>query len=192
MRYLTVVFLMLFCTQSGASQTFELGGFLGGTNVIADVGKTTFINPNTLAFGGIFKWNRSQRHSFRFSTIIAKTQGNDTESKETRRQQRGYSFQNNIIEFSAGLEYTFWEFNLNSGAPAAAPYLYTGVTYFLNKATFSDGQGETTQYNQIGAFAIPMVLGYKATLSTKLIGAFEIGARYAFTDNIDGSNPTQG
>ena len=92
MRYLTVVFLMLFCTQSGASQTFELGGFLGGTNVIADVGKTTFINPNTLAFGGIFKWNRSQRHSFRFSTIIAKTQGNDTESKETRRQQRGYSF----------------------------------------------------------------------------------------------------
>ena len=192
MKYLTVVFLVLFCIQKGASQTFELGGFVGGANVIGDVGSTTYVNPNTLAFGGVFKWNRSQRHSFRFSAIIAKAEGNDADSKEGRRKQRGYSFQNNIKEFSAGLEYTFWEFNLNSGAPAAAPYLYTGITYFINQASLSDAQGDATQYNQTGAFAIPMVLGYKATLSTKLIGAFEIGARYAFTDNIDASNPSQG
>jgi hypothetical protein len=36
-----------------------------------------------------------------------------------------------------------------------------------------------------------MVIGYKATLSTKLIAAIEIGARYTFTDDIDGSNPIQ-
>ena len=54
MRYLTVVFLVLFCIQKGASQTFELGGFVGGVNVIGDVGSTTYVNPNTLAFGGIF------------------------------------------------------------------------------------------------------------------------------------------
>jgi hypothetical protein len=74
----------------------------------------------------------------------------------------------------------------------AAPYLYTGITYFLNQASLIDTQGDTTQYNQTGAFAIPMVLGYKATLSTKLIGAFEIGARYSFTDDIDASNPVLG
>ena len=51
MRYLTVVFLVLFCIQKGASQTFELGGFVGGVNVIGDVGSTTYVNPNTLAFG---------------------------------------------------------------------------------------------------------------------------------------------
>lgn len=191
MRYLIVVFLLLFCIQRGASQTFELGGFVGGANVIGDVGNTRYINPNTLAFGGIFKWNRSERHSFRFSAILAKAEGNDADSKEARRQQRGYSFQNNIKEFSAGLEYTFWEFNLNSGAPTSAPYLFTGITYFIHQTSFSNAQGFTTQYDQAGGFAIPMVLGYKATLSTKLIGAFEMGARYAFTDNIDGSNPTQ-
>lgn len=183
---------MVFCMQIASSQTYELGGFVGGTNVITDVGNTSYINPNSLAFGGIFKWNRSQRHSFRFSAIIANTQADDADSKESRRQQRGYSFENNIKEFSAGLEYTFWEFNLNTGAPVAAPYLYTGITYFLNQATFVDGQGGTTQFSQTGAFAIPMVLGYKATLSTKLIGALEIGARYTFTDNIDGSNPSDG
>jgi len=189
MRYLTVVFLMLFSLHKGASQTFELGGFVGGANVIGDVGSTTYVNPNSLAFGGIFKWNRSERHSFRFSAILAKAEGNDADSKESRRKQRGYSFQNNIKEFSAGLEYTFWEFNLNSGAPTSAPYLYTGITYFLYEASYISGSGVYTEYDQAGAFAIPMVLGYKATLSTKLIGAFEIGARYSFTDDIDASNP---
>jgi hypothetical protein len=178
--------------HKGASQTFELGGFVGGANVIGDVGSTTYVNPNTLAFGGIFKWNRSERHSFRFSAILAKAEGNDAESKESRRKQRGYSFQNNIKEFSAGLEYTFWEFNLNSGAPTSAPYRYTGITYFLYEASYTSGAGVYTEYDQAGAFAIPMVLGYKATLSTKLIGAFEIGARYSFTDDIDASNPVLG
>ena len=112
--------------------------------------------------------------------------------KKARRKQRGYSFQNNIKEFSAGLEYTFWEFNLNSGAPARSALSVYRNHLFFNQGLFSDWQGDTTQYNQTGAFAIPMVLGYKATLSTKLIGAFEIGARYAFTDNIDASNPSQG
>jgi hypothetical protein len=178
--------------HKGTSQTFELGGFVGGANVIGDLGSTTYVNPNTLAFGGIFKWNRSERHSFRFSAILAKAEGNDAESKESRRKQRGYSFQNNIKEFSAGLEYTFWEFNLNSGAPTSAPYMYTGITYFLYEASYTSGAGVYTEYDQAGAFAIPMVLGYKATLSTKLIGAFEIGARYSFTDDIDASNPVLG
>ncbi len=37
-----------------------------------------------------------------------------------------------------------------------------------------------------------MVVGYKATVGTKFIVAFEIGARYTFTDNLDGSNPNIG
>ena len=192
MKYLTAIFLILFYFQTATSQTYELGGFIGGANVIGDVGNTAYINPNTVAFGGVFKWNRSERHSFRFSAIVAKAEGNDADSKEGRRQQRGYSFKNNIKEFSAGLEYTFWEFNLNSGAPAAAPYLYTGVSYFLYEASYIDTTGSYKDYDQAGAIAIPMVIGYKTILGTKLIGAIEIGARYSFTDDIDGSNPTQG
>jgi hypothetical protein len=191
MRYLTAIFLMLFCLQAGTSQTYELGGFIGGANVIGDVGNTTYINPNTLAIGAIFKWNRSERHSFRFSAIVAKAEGNDLDSDEERRQKRGYSFQNNIKELSVGMEYTFWEFNLNSGNPAAAPYLYTGLSYFLYEASYINATGTYRDYEQAGSLAIPMVLGYKATISTKLIVALEIGARYSFTDDIDGSNPVQ-
>ncbi len=35
-----------------------------------------------------------------------------------------------------------------------------------------------------------MTVGYKSTLGSKFVIAAEIGARYTFTDNLDGSNPS--
>ncbi|GER60991.1 DUF6089 family protein [Patiriisocius marinus] len=190
MKYFVTLLIILTSSFIAQSQTYEIGGFVGGANVIGDVGNTAYINPNTLAVGGIFKWNRSERHSFRFSAIVAQIEGDDNESSETRRQQRGYSYENTISELSVGMEYTFWEFNLNSGNPVSAPYLYTGITYFFYDDAFVTNDGITTRYKQsAGAFAIPIVLGYKTTLGTNFMGAIEIGARYAFTDNIDASNP---
>ena len=40
-----------------------------------------------------------------------------------------------------------------------------------------------------GALAIPIVLGVKAKLNRRFIIGLEAGARYTFTDNLDGSNP---
>ena len=37
-----------------------------------------------------------------------------------------------------------------------------------------------------------MVIGYKATIAKQLILAFEIGARYTFSDELDGSVPDSG
>ncbi|MFT7395360.1 MAG: hypothetical protein ACI96G_000085, partial [Flavobacterium sp.] len=35
----------------------------------------------------------------------------------------------------------------------------------------------------------PMILGIKSNITPSLIVALEMGARYTFTDNLDGSNP---
>ncbi len=174
------------------SQTYEIGGFLGGANYIGDIGKTTYISPKTPVFGALFKWNRSARHSFRGSILFGKIEGNDLDSNESRRKERGYSFKNNIMEISAGLEFTFWEFNLYSGKPASVPYLYTGLTYFWYNALYKPTNDDITDYDGASSIAIPIVLGYKASLGTKFVFAAEIGARYTFTDNLDGSNPTKG
>ncbi|MGK0378520.1 MAG: hypothetical protein ACJA1Z_002335 [Patiriisocius sp.] len=190
MRYLSFLIVVLFCCTSTDAQTYEIGGFIGGSNLIGDVGNSAYINPNALAIGGIFRWNRSERHSFRFSAIIAKLEGDDANSGEQRRQERDYSFENRISELSVGMEYTFWEFNLNSGNPASAPYIYTGITYlFYFDNFFADNLGKQTNFDQGRALAIPIALGYKLTLGTNILGSIEIGARYAFTDNLDGSNP---
>ena len=93
MKHFTSVILIIFTSFIGLSQTYEVGAILGGANVIGDVGSTTYLSPNTLAFGVIGKWNRSSRHAFRFSLISARVKGDDADSHETRRQEREYEVQ---------------------------------------------------------------------------------------------------
>ena len=40
-----------------------------------------------------------------------------------------------------------------------------------------------------GSFAVPLTVGFKYRINQFLIFGGEIGARYTFTDNLDGSNP---
>ena len=191
MKYFTSIILISLVAFTGSSQTYEVGAIIGGANVIGDVGSTTFISPNTLAFGVMGKWNRSPRHSFRFSIMSASLNGDDANSQETRRQERGYTFDNNIVEVSAGIEYTFWDFNMYKERRVATPYLFTGINFFFYERAFvKPSTGELIKYDGGRAFAIPMVIGYKAMVSTQLVMGFEIGARYTFVDDIDGSNTT--
>ena len=192
MKYFTIVILIMLSVNFGYSQTYEIGAIVGGSNYIGDIGRTTYIAPKNLTFGGIFKWNRSSRHSFRASVLVARIIGNDFDSGELRRKIRGYQFENTIKEASIGLEYTFWDFSMYSGRPQSTPYLYTGLTYILYDAMYKRPDNTIVKYENAGTLAIPMVVGFKATVGTKLILGFEIGARYTFTDNLDGSNPDTG
>jgi hypothetical protein len=192
MKYLAGAILLVLISVTGYSQTYEVGGIVAGANFIGDVGRTNYIAPNTMAFGGLFRWNRSERHSFRGSVIVANIEGDDADSPESRRQQRGYSFSNTITEVSAGIEYTFWEFDLHDSEPQSAPYLYTGLTYFWYNALRKGADDVISDYDGASTVAIPMVLGYKASLGTTMVIGFEIGARYTFTDGLDGSNPVKG
>ncbi|MBA3987031.1 MAG: hypothetical protein H0X63_10765 [Flavobacteriales bacterium] len=190
MKYFATAFLICISMNTLHSQTYEIGGFVGGANYIGDVGPTNYIAPNDLAVGAMFRWNRSERHSFRVSAIFASLQSDDANSDEQRRNERGYSFKNSVKEFSLGIEYTFWKFDVHSSSPQSAPYLYTGITYFNYNSLFLERNNEIEKYGTDWEFAIPMVVGYKATVGRHMVLGFEIGARYTFTDNLDGSFPT--
>lgn len=190
MRFLTAVVMCFFMNTVAFSQNHEIGIYVGGSNFIGDIGATNYISPNQIAFGGIYKWNRSERHSYRISLIATNLQGIDTKSDDPRRIQRGYSFTNNIIELSAGMEFTFVDFNLHKPGVKSTPYLYSGVSIASFDNYFYTANGERRSENTSSyAYGIPMVLGYKTTLTDQLILAFEVGARYTFTDEIDGSVP---
>ncbi len=172
------------------AQIYEVGVFAGGSNFIGDVGATDYIAPNSPAFGGIFKWNRSPRHSWRLSVIFTELEGIDRDSDDPRRVARGYEFQNNILEISAGMEFTFFDFNLHGMGNKSTPYLYTGITAAKHDNYFFDTNGVlSSEDTSSWAYGIPMVLGFKTTVGYNFILAAEIGARYTFTDEIDGSVP---
>jgi len=191
MRYLASFLFILFLGQSVNSQTYEVGLMLGGSNYIGDVGATTYISPNDFSIGAIAKWNRSKRHAFRASFLYAEFNANDAKG-DARRKARGLSFNNSVKELSVGLEFNFWEWYLYDSEPQFTPYLYTGITGFNYDALALDRNGEINAYEDRWNMAIPMVIGVKKTLGRHLVLGAEIGARYTFTDNLDGSSPGSG
>lgn len=188
MKYFISYILLVYFSFHSHSQINELGVFGGGINYIGDVGPTDYINPNKAAIGIVYKWNRSSRHSYRFSYFQGNLTSNDVNSNVPSRFLRGITFQNKVKEFSTGMEFNFLDFDLHDSGPKFSPYLYSGLSYFIYDEIFILDQSSRVDY-QSSTFAIPMTLGVKARLFEKLIIAAEIGLRYTFTDNLDGSNP---
>lgn len=189
MKRILVLFFWLIFQNVLTAQINEIGVFVGGSNFIGDVGKTTYVAPNKLAFGIVYKWNKSPRHSYRFSYTQSTISGNDLDSEVRGRVERGYKFKNEIKEISAGLEFNFFDFNLHESlVKKVTPYVYSGIAYFAYDELFVVN-GETQKDYTSSTFAIPMAVGIKSNLIENIVLGFEVGARYTFTDNLDGSLP---
>jgi hypothetical protein len=185
--FLTILLVTGFIKLNG--QINEIGVFIGGSNYIGDIGATTYINPSDVAIGVLYKWNKSPRHAYRFSLKHAEINGDDAESDVPGRNKRGLAFTNTITEFSAGLEFNFFDFNLHQMDQKTTPYIYTGISYAFYDGLFFAGK-EPRSDAQHGTAAIPMIVGIKSNITPNLILGAEIGARYTFADDIDGSFPT--
>lgn len=189
MNKILVVVLSLFFYLTSNAQINEIGVFAGGSNFIGDVGTTQYIHPNSPALGLIYKRNKTPRHSWRFSYTQAKLIGNDIHSNDLQRSNRKLSFKNNINEFSGGIEFNFFDFDLHKKLDKkVSPYFFTGLSFLLFKQmeytnpTNSDANQVSTGEN----FAIPLIIGVKSNLTSNFVLGFEIGARYTFSDDLDG------
>ncbi|AXG74162.1 hypothetical protein DVK85_07875 [Flavobacterium arcticum] len=185
-RIFFVIVLILMSVKTKA-QIHEFGVFVGGSNYIGDVGPTDYIAPSDAALGLMYKWNRSPRHSWRISYTYGKISSNDIDSDVSGRKQRGYEFENSVKELSLGLEFNFFDFNLHEPDLKMTPYVYSGLSYFRYEEKRIEN-GRVYTGDGAGGIAIPMVVGIKTNVIENFIIGFEVGARYTFTDNLDGSN----
>lgn len=188
MKKVLFYILAVISFTAAQAQINEVGIFVGGSNYIGDVGPTTYISPNKPALGLLYKWNRSTRHAYRFSISYADITADDLDSKVASRKNRGLNFNNSITEFSAGIEFNFFEFDLHHGEKQFTPYVATGINYFLYNEKFYVEPKAKTDYRE-GALSIPMTVGVKGRIFGNFVLGFETGVRYTFTDNLDGSNP---
>lgn len=180
---------LLVLTFSGLqAQIHEIGVFAGGANYIGEVGKTNYINPNEPVFGFLYKWNRSPRHSYRFAFNWGKISANDLDSDVPGRQRRGNRFENSVRELAVGMEFNFFEFDLHEMDRQFTPYVFTGLTYTFYDELYTVNR-ETRTDKSSSTLAIPMVVGIKTNIADHWILGFEVGARYTFSDNLDGSQP---
>lgn len=184
--YFLLLLTFLF-SQYSRAQIHEVGFFLGGSNFIGDVGKTYYVNPTRLAFGALYKHNSSPYHAWRASYTQSKIIANDKLSDDPSRKNRRYAVDNTLQELSLGLEFNFMNFNLHNFEKKITPYFFTGISVFKYDSKYFNGGARTIKSNT--SFAIPMTLGVKAKITQGLILAGEVGPRYSFEDDIDGSNP---
>jgi hypothetical protein len=193
--FLKKITLIIFILKSGilTSQIYEVGYITGKSNFIGDVGETTFINPlyNKIDrdwINGIsFKWNRSPRHAYRLTFIKTNLAANDLNAKDPRRIERGYNFRTPLSEISLGLEFNMLEYNLHEYSNLFTPYFYTGIIHSkYNKQILQNGVINKLPKKNT-TLGIPLVVGIKYRFFENFIISFEAGARYTFTDNIDGN-----
>ena len=185
-RYTLIIFV--FFTQICLSQIYEVGISYGKSNFIGDVGNTSFINPKDDIFGGVLKWNRSPRHAYRISFLRSKLSGFDIHSKDPRRIERGFSFETPINEFSIGMEFNFFDYDLHDYNVLFTPYIFSGLMYTkFDEQILQNGNLISTNSSK-STFGIPMIIGLKHRFYDNIILSIEIGARYTFTDKIDGNN----
>ena len=187
--------LLLFCLVnlwSTKAQVHELGLFLGGSNTIGDVGSTLPILANSPAYGLVYKWNITTRYAIRASFISSTLKSYDYYAQDLSRFNRFFRIDNNILEFSAGMEVNFFEFDLHDDDREFSPYIFAGVNYFQHQLfTITENLADPVveKYDTELQFSIPIIVGIKASISPLFIVSLETGVRYSFTDNIDGSNP---
>lgn len=191
-----LIFLFLGFNLS-ISQTYEIGPIMGSAVFIGDVGHTKvlavddYLNRDKFSYGILFRWNRSPRHSFRFSFMKYNTFARDIDSDISERQARNLEFSTDINEISLGLEYTFWEWDLHSAMrPQLVPYLSTGLAYFFTDHYARAGD-QLIKAGDLNNYTIPLTVGLKTTIGRRFVLSGEFTARYTFTDNIDGSAPSE-
>jgi len=185
------LWLMCLMAPLAWAQINEVGGFIGGANYIGDVGNTQYINPRDMAFGVLYRWNQTPRHSFRLSLSMGRVRADDAQSEVPARQLRGYSFKNAITEAAVLFEFNFFEFNLHEEDRKVTPYIASGLAYTnYDRMYFDKGRLRTT--GRGNTLALPMIVGVKAHIANEWVLGAEVGVRYTFTDNFDGSHPDGG
>ena len=194
-KYLYII-LAILGTQKMVAQMHEIGVFLGGSNPISDIGRTYYVFPNKLAYGGVYKWNFHERMSLRIQLTFTDLRANDIQSDIDGKIKRNFAFTNEITDATLGFEYNFLKFNMHNRLDKPiTPYVFSGVTYLnyddlhINKRiTTRPLEAENTSVRN-RSWAIPFVLGVKAKVSVNFVVAAEIGTRFTFTNNLDGSFP---
>lgn len=199
MRLLSLsLFIICCCSVSARAQTWEIGGFVGGSGYMGDLNPVKPYQVTNLAFGGQVKRNLDGFWSLKLNLMHGQVQADDALSNNEHFQQRNLNFYSPLTEISLQTEFNFFNYVPGVlpgyGTRKFSPYLFAGIGGFAfnPKTKLSDGQVANLQPLQTEgrsyskyALSIPYGAGIKYNIANNwnLIG--EIGYRTAFTDYLD-------
>lgn len=183
-RYISILFFTL-VTPLGFSQIHEVGFFMGGSNFIGDIGATNYVYPNKLGGGLVYKYNINPRIALRGNYTFIGIKGDDKQSSNIYRKQRGINFTNTIHEFAAGIEFNFFNYNIREWYMDFTPYILAQVATFKYKQPVGFDDDDKIILKRASSYTLPIGIGIKGRLSDHMAYALESSVRFTFKDDLD-------
>ncbi|SNR14518.1 type IX secretion system protein PorG [Tenacibaculum jejuense] len=182
-RYIFTLLLTCFSSIS-FSQIHEVGFFLGGSNIIGDIGASNYVSPNQIAGGLVYKYNLNPRIAIRGNYNYIPVSAADIDSDNLFRQQRNFSISNTIHELAVGLEFNFFDYNIRIREQSFTPYILAQVAA-NNYQSPDRQQGTEILFTNKFSYAIPVGVGVKGRISDHLAYGLEVAVRLTFDDDLD-------
>lgn len=174
--YKLILGILFFAIGNSAfSQTKAELGFFGGVSYyLGDINPQKQFYSNSVALGGIYRYNFNSRYALRAGMLFSGLKGEDKDFNNSYQKARGASFKTDLVDLSLQVEFNFQPFwsPKKAKSQTLVPYVTGGIGYIAPSSTSS-------------SFTIPMGVGVKTNLTGRWTAALEWSFRKTFTDDLD-------
>ncbi|MEI6021921.1 MAG: DUF6089 family protein [Bacteroidota bacterium] len=208
MKHLCLIIFSVLCFGTAKAQyAWDVGGTLGATNYLGDIGGGAgtgrkFISDMKLAktrwnVGGFVRYKMNPKGALRFAVDYIRLEGDDKLSLNPSRRFRNFNFRNDIYDFGLTYHYTLFE-NNDIGRTyrfknSFKLYAFAGLGgFYSNPKTLYKGiwvplqplATEGVKYKHY-VLDIPMGVGAYFTIHKRHRLGVELNYRKTFTDYLD-------
>ena len=169
-----------------AQRDANIGVFAGTSYYMGDINPNRHFYRPALSFGFLYRYNINSRYAIRANAYVANLSGNDLDFPGRLNPDRPVSpanFQTTLLDIALQAEFNFLPFTPNLGAWEYTPYISGGLATSMIVASDVDA---------VNTLALPLGIGVKMNVTTRLSVGAEWSFRKTFNDHIDGiENPSQ-
>lgn len=160
----------VFSQQSG-----EIGIHMGGTYYLGELNWNQQFYSTRINYGAFYKQHFNPRIALKLGALYTHVQADDQNSHWEYQNLRNLSFENQITEVSAQVEFNFLIYEVGETKKKYfTPYLNSGIGAIY----ISDVENDFS-------LVVPVGVGVKVNLSKHLVFGIEWAFRKTFTDRLD-------
>ncbi|NWJ49282.1 MAG: outer membrane beta-barrel protein [Bacteroidetes bacterium] len=136
MKKLITAILILLFSGAAFAQRSDVGIFIGSSYYTGDLNPGKPFNKPLPAYGALYRYNFNPRIAIKAGLTFTQFQGADKFSKF--QPDRGLYFNSTLVEGSAQLEVSFYEFKVDGDDHSISPYIFAGIGYSSFKVSNSN------------------------------------------------------
>lgn len=187
--------LLVFISFNLQAQSWELGGFAGGSAYMGDLNPNNPVKVSGVALGAFVKRNFDGYWTTKLGYTFGIISASDNTSSSAQFRKRNLSFTTQLNELSLTEEFNFFKFIPEAGQNSWTPFVFlgVGVVGYNPQATYQGQtydlrplmtEGESKPYGKV-ALSFPYGAGIKYNFTGKWNITADIGYRNPSTDYLD-------